>query len=109
MCYNVALSRQVPGKEVGLAIGNMENLQEERVINLIREVLEEDEFVTACRCQQCFIDMAAIALNKLPPEYVSDKFLKFPEPPEMVRAKDEQAMNAIRDAARKVRSNPHHE
>ncbi len=48
------------------------NYMEEAVIEEMNGVLEQlkDE----CRCQKCREDMAAWALNRLPPRYVVTKF-----------------------------------
>ncbi|MBI4871902.1 MAG: late competence development ComFB family protein [Candidatus Riflebacteria bacterium] len=92
-----------------MALANMENLQEERVFKLIRELLQTDEFAHVCRCADCFVDIAAISLNHLPPEYVADKFYKFPENPETVDSKRQAAIAAIRTAIDKVTRHPHHE
>ncbi|MBI4868094.1 MAG: late competence development ComFB family protein [Candidatus Wallbacteria bacterium] len=87
----------------------MENLQEERVVMLVREILQAEEYAHVCKCSHCFIDITAIALNSLPPEYVADKFYKFPEGPDVVKVKQEAATSAIRAAIAKVTAHPHHE
>ncbi|MBI3893753.1 MAG: late competence development ComFB family protein [Candidatus Wallbacteria bacterium] len=92
-----------------MSLGNMENLQEERVVNLVREILQSEDYADVCRCSHCFVDITAIALNALPPEYVADKFYKFPESPDVVKAKREAADGAIRAAIQKVTQRPHHD
>lgn len=45
------------------------NFMEIGVKNHIMEVL--DEYPNLCKCQQCIDDITAIALNNLPPKYIT--------------------------------------
>lgn len=45
----------------------LKNLMEDAVLQLIGETLDKKD---TCTCEQCRMDVAAIALNKLPPRYV---------------------------------------
>jgi len=45
----------------------IKNYMEEIVFNLINEVLED---INVCKCGKCTMDIAAIALNDLPPKYI---------------------------------------
>jgi len=95
-----------------MAIGNLENLMESEVIKTIREIVEsEEEFGEGklCTCHDCLVDIAAIALNMLPPHYVADKYYKFPDPPAKEKKRHDQVANAVRFAIRKVIKNPHHD
>ena len=77
----------------------------------IREILENDpEFSDGkvCTCHDCIVDIAAIALNVLPPQYVADRFYKFPEPPGVAKKKRTRVEEAVRRAIRKVANHPHH-
>lgn len=48
------------------------NLMEKEVVLMIDNVMKDMEGV--CNCKKCKLDIAAIALNNLPPKYVvSDK------------------------------------
>jgi len=94
-----------------MPIGNLENLQEEAVMKAIREMLDIDaEFAggKVCTCHDCIVDIAAIALNHLPPQYVADRFYKFPDSPKLSEERLSQVSVAVRDAIRKVAKNPHH-
>ena len=53
--------------------------------------------------------LLATVPDLLPPEYVADKFYKFPESPEVVQTKLERATTAIRESIHRVTSHPHHE
>ncbi|MBC7324855.1 MAG: late competence development ComFB family protein [Moorella sp. (in: Bacteria)] len=46
----------------------LKNYMEDCVWELMDRVLEQDP--EACRCESCRYDMAALALNQLPPRYV---------------------------------------
>ncbi|MDW7652366.1 MAG: late competence development ComFB family protein [Bacillota bacterium] len=54
-------------KEVGCM--ELRNLMEELVYQRLNEVLAAEK-TEACNCEQCRLDMAALALNDLPPRYV---------------------------------------
>ncbi|MEW5921273.1 MAG: late competence development ComFB family protein [Bacillota bacterium] len=45
----------------------MRNLIEEMVLDSVNELLKKEG---VCDCEQCRLDVAAIALNSLPPRYV---------------------------------------
>lgn len=45
----------------------LQNIMEKVVFTAIDELLAEKN---VCRCEQCRLDIAALALNKLPPRYV---------------------------------------
>lgn len=44
------------------------NLMEEVVNNKIKELINKE--VNICLCEKCRLDIAAIALNNLPPKYI---------------------------------------
>ena len=46
----------------------IKNYMEEVVFNLIEGVLED---INVCKCESCVMDIAAIALNDLPPKYIA--------------------------------------
>jgi competence protein ComFB len=46
----------------------IKNYMEEVVFNLMDGVLED---INVCRCEGCVMDIAAIALNDLPPKYIA--------------------------------------
>lgn len=46
----------------------IKNYMEEVVFNLMDGVLED---INVCRCESCVMDIAAIALNDLPPKYIA--------------------------------------
>ena len=46
------------------------NVTEEIVRGLVSFLLHGTEYQTFCHCQECEMDIVAIALNALPPKYV---------------------------------------
>ncbi|HHX87561.1 MAG TPA: late competence development ComFB family protein [Firmicutes bacterium] len=44
----------------------LNNIMEQMVLRAIDEVADEQQF---CNCPRCRLDIAALALNKLPPRY----------------------------------------
>lgn len=48
----------------------IKNYMEEIVFNSIDEVLKD---INMCKCETCISDIAAKALNDLPPQYVATK------------------------------------
>ena len=47
------------------------NVTEEIVRGLVVFMLYSNDYQTFCRCEQCKMDVMAIALNALPPRYVT--------------------------------------
>ena len=77
----------------------------------IKRLLDTDEEFAGgkvCTCHDCIVDIAAIALNELPPQYVADRFYKFPDPPKLSIEKQSLVDEAVRGAIRKVAKHPHH-
>jgi hypothetical protein len=50
---------------------SVRNANYERVVTVVDKILKE-RYGDICTCQRCFSDMAAIALNYLPPHYYVD-------------------------------------
>jgi competence protein ComFB len=50
----------------------VKNANYERVVSVVDKFLKE-RYRNICSCQRCVNDMAAIALNYLPPHYYVDK------------------------------------
>ena len=67
-----------------------------------------------CRCQVCMLDLAALALNRIPPAYRTTPYA--PNPPGVLGVIWEEEVSklkgladrAVADAAQQVRSRPHH-
>ncbi len=46
----------------------IKNYMEEVVLNLMEGVLDD---INMCKCELCVMDIAALALNDLPPKYIA--------------------------------------
>lgn len=84
------------------------NYMEETVLRYIDQVLEK--YNNICKCEKCILDMAAIALNNLPPEYtVTDKGKLFTKVKEMEAQHGVNIIREVTKAVEIVSKNPKHE
>jgi len=92
---------------------NLENLQEQIVIRAVRAVIEQEarQGRAVCGCRSCLVDIAAVALNSLPPWYVADSMntVAFGLRGEEYARRKTAAEEAIRKAIPIVAASPHHE
>ena len=49
----------------------LKNHTEEIVLNMLQELLNKDEYSDICTSEECLLDMATYALNRLPAKYVA--------------------------------------
>ena len=49
----------------------LNNLTEEAVLEMLEEMLAREEFKDVCKDEDCLLDMATYALNRLPAKYVA--------------------------------------
>lgn len=88
------------------------NVSESEVFAAIDRFLAGDPDI--CRCQVCMLDLAALALNRMPPAYRTTAYT--PSPPgalgvtwdEAAGALHLRADEAVAAAAGIVRARPHH-
>jgi len=86
-------------------VEELKNRQEEQVWAAIETHLGENPAL--CRCRDCILDAAAIALNRLPPRYQVYSFHEN-RPAEDVQAQEQQAREAVAAAFDLVTKRPHH-
>ena len=85
----------------------IKNYMEEIVFNQIKEVLED---INCCKCEKCILDIAAIALNDLPPKYVvSQKGELYSKLNTLKQQFEVDVISAITKAAVLVKRNPRHD
>ncbi|MCX8131651.1 MAG: late competence development ComFB family protein [Clostridia bacterium] len=85
----------------------IKNYMEEIVFNLMREVLTD---INMCTCEKCILDIAAIALNDLPPKYiVSEKGELYSKIDSLRQQFEVDVISAITKAAVMVKRKPRHE
>jgi len=85
----------------------IKNYMEEIVFHMMKEILDD---INMCTCDKCMLDIAAIALNDLPPKYiVSEKGELFSKINTLRQQFEVDVISAITKAAVLVKRNPRHE
>lgn len=85
----------------------IKNYMEEIVFNQIKEVLDD---INVCKCEKCMLDIAAIALNDLPPKYiVTEKGELYSKINALKQQFEVDVVAAITKAAVLVKRRPRHE
>ncbi len=85
----------------------MNNYMEEIVDDMLDDILED---MNACNCERCRIDIAAKALNDLPPQYIVTRKGEVYSKINNLRMQFEvDVISAITKAAILVKRNPNHE
>lgn len=83
------------------------NLMEEAVHKVLEEILEKE--TTVCKCEQCSLDIAAIALNNLPPRYVvTNKGASYARADLLEMQRYIDIMGAINKGIKLVKEHPRH-
>ncbi len=84
----------------------LKNLIEDVVSNTIEDIKKHHDF---CTCQQCRLDISAIALNKIPPRYVvSSKGESYGRADLLAMQKDLDVLAIVLDAVKLVQKKPRH-
>lgn len=84
----------------------LENKNEELVIEVLNEKLEgKTDF---CTCNQCLIDIVAVTLNDLQPNYETTYIGNFHQNEQTVEEKKSQINILMEKAIQKVKNRPHH-
>lgn len=79
---------------------------EDVVLNQMKNVLEKMDI---CKCEKCCMDIAALALNNLPPKYVvTDKGELFSKVDSITVQLEADVTAAIAKAAEIVKQRPNH-
>lgn len=88
-----------------LLVNESENL----VFDELEKQLDEEEYANICRCQDCILDMATLALNKIKPKYRSSFtgviYAQQYHSGEFI----DEVKKAVKNAIDKVSKNPSHE
>jgi competence protein ComFB len=85
----------------------LKNYMEEIVFNQIKDVLSD---INMCTCEKCVLDIAAIALNDLPPKYiVSEKGELYSRINTLRQQFEVDVIAAITKAAVMVKRRPRHD
>lgn len=85
---------------------HIKNYMEEIVFKQIKDVLKDIEI---CTCEKCTMDIAALALNNLPPKYVvTEKGELYSKIDTLKQQFEVDVIAAITKAAVTVKRNPRH-
>lgn len=88
-------------------MAQIKNYMEVIVFNLMSEVLPD---INVCRCEKCRLDIAAIALDDLPPKYiVTEKGELYTKIDALQQQFEVDVISAITKAAVLVKRNPRHD
>lgn len=88
-------------------MAQIKNYMEEIVFNLMQEVLDD---IKMCSCEKCILDIAAIALNDLPPKYiVTEKGELYSKINALKQQFEVDVIAAITKAAVLVKRKPRHD
>lgn len=82
------------------------NYMEEAVFNMLDDVLRD---MDVCTCERCIHDIAAIALNNLPPKYIAtEKGKLYSKIDSLMLQFKVDIISAITKAVNIVKANPRH-
>ncbi|MBZ4644725.1 MAG: competence protein ComFB [Petroclostridium sp.] len=85
---------------------HLKNYMEEVVFNMLERVLND---IHCCTCEKCLMDIAALALNHLPPKYVvTEKGELYTKVNTLQQQCEADVTAAIIKAAEIVKKNPRH-
>lgn len=87
----------------------LKNDAEVLVIETLEKMLAEDIENKICKCQDCVLDMATYALNKVKPSYHSSLKGKIYSQRLVEGEYAEELKKIVREAIKKVSSNPSHD
>lgn len=83
------------------------NENEEYVFKVIDRLIDEES--DFCTCQDCILDIAAIALNNLPPRYRVFLVRPVHKDEEVIKARLKKVEEVVRNALNIVKNRPHHD
>lgn len=89
--------------------GRLNNLTEEVVLEMLEKMLQRDEFSDICKDEDCLLDMATYALNRLPAKYVAtSRGELFSKTEELEQQHSVDVLSVVTRAIKIVSENDHH-
>lgn len=89
--------------------GRLNNLTEDVVLEMLEDILQRDEFEDVCKDEECLLDMATYALNRLPVKYVAtSKGEVFSKTEELEQQHSVDVLSVVTRAIKVVSENSHH-
>jgi len=61
----------ISDKKIKSIQSKLKNHTEEIVLNMLQDILNKEEYDHICKDEECLLDMATYALNRLPAKYVA--------------------------------------
>ena len=90
-------------------MNKLKNVMEEIVSGLVSFMLHSPDYQTFCRCDQCALEVEALALNSLPPKYVASEEARNAAFEQINRPENIEFVNKqIIKALHAVSKNPNH-
>lgn len=87
----------------------LNNLTEEIVLEMIGEILQREEFSDVCKDEECLLDMASYALNRLPAKYVAtSKGEVYSKTEELEQQHSVDVLSVVTRAIKIVSEDEHH-
>ncbi|MFW5961588.1 MAG: late competence development ComFB family protein [bacterium] len=87
----------------------LNNLTEEVVLEMLGNMLQREEFDDICKDEDCLLDMATYALNRLPAKYVAtSKGEIFTKTEELEQQHSVDVLSVVTRAIKVVSENEHH-
>jgi competence protein ComFB len=86
---------------------NLENAAESLVLEELEKQLKENP--PGCTCQECVLDMAALALNHVKPYYRVSLLGKLYADSARMTSYGEEVTKAVQEAIGKISANPSHD
>jgi len=89
---------------------SLNNITEEIVLEKLSDMLEREEFKDVCKDQDCLLDMASYALNRLPAKYVATSQGEvFSKTEELEQQHSVDVVSVVTRAIKVVSENDHHD
>lgn len=87
----------------------LNNITEEVVLETLEKMLQREEFKDVCKDEDCLLDMASYALNRLPAKYVvSSRGEVFSKTEELEQQHSVDVLSVVTRAIKVVSENEHH-
>ncbi|MFP4020670.1 MAG: late competence development ComFB family protein [Halanaerobium sp.] len=97
------------GEKMKQLKGRLNNLTEEVVLEMLGNMLQREEFDDICKDEDCLLDMATYALNRLPAKYVAtSKGEIFTKTEELEQQHSVDVLSVVTRAIKVVSENEHH-
>ena len=87
----------------------LNNITEEVVLETLAKMLKREEFKDVCKDEECLLDMASYALNRLPAKYVAtSKGKVISKSEELEQQHSVDVLSVVTRAIKVVSENEHH-